>query len=179
MDGRRITIHRPITSKTPSKARTWGKRVAIGAAVAGFLGTVAFSAKPIVNLAKRGTLQRGRPAVMQIQTQRATVARIYGLNEQRAADKNVLDLISKASKKNGVSLKGILETLERNAIDKQRIKDLQIRIGFEKNPAEKERLQRIQNVLQEFIDNPVALQRIEEIRKKPGTLDRIRTSLPD
>ena len=145
-------------AKKPSLARKVGKWFAV-AALTGLASMGAMKLK-----GERVALGQERPAI----------AKIYGLNEQKAIDKKTLDFIDNISKSEHISRRRVLETIERNELTDHQIWAIRNKIQTESNPALRERLAKIERIILKASADSSIKNRIGEMMSKDGTLDKVR-----
>jgi len=159
----RNALKKPVV---PSKGRTWIRRIGTGAAALMLGTTLSVGAFKALSQ-KKVAVERERPAI----------ARIYGLNEQKAVDKKVLDFIDNTAKREGISRRRVLETLERNYLDDRQLNALDTRLRTQQSLVERQKLLKIKSILESASQDKQVQQRIIEMKHQNGTLRKVVTNL--
>lgn len=108
--------------------------------------------------------------------ERTTIANIYGLNTNKASDLKVLNFIDSIANKENISRGRVLQTLEKNSLADSQIWAIDNKLKTEKNPAERERLKRIQRILISAQNKEVKA-KLDEMVSQKGTLKQVEAKL--
>lgn len=142
-------------------------KVILGTALAG--GGIA----GVKTLAERNIASHKVP----LAKERATISQIYKLNERNPTDRAVLDLIDSMAKKHRISRERVLETFEARRDLEVEARRLTARANSEKNLSEKQRLERMVDIVATATNSPKVAQRIEQVMSQRGTLEQTRKYL--